>query len=85
MYANTQSRIHVLVTHGFLRTLAKLELEESAVGRFATVESVDGMGTVAAPHGDDAEITVGDTPWPAIGALAGGVTLGLLLAVRRRR
>ena len=36
VYANTQSRIHVLVTHGFLRSLAKLELEESAVGRFAT-------------------------------------------------
>jgi hypothetical protein len=34
-YANTQSRIHVLVTHGFLRSLSKLELEESAVGRFA--------------------------------------------------
>ena len=35
LYANTQSRIHVLVTHGFLRSLARLELEESAVGRFA--------------------------------------------------
>ncbi len=35
VYANTQSRIHVLVTHGFLRSLANLELEESAVGRFA--------------------------------------------------
>ena len=34
-YRQTQSRIHVLVTHGFLRSLAKLELEESAVGRFA--------------------------------------------------
>jgi hypothetical protein len=34
-YANTQSRIHVLVTHGFLRSLTKLELEESAVGRFS--------------------------------------------------
>ena len=34
-YVNTQSRIHVLVTHGFLRSLARLELEESAVGRFA--------------------------------------------------
>jgi hypothetical protein len=33
-YAQTQSRIHVLVTHGFLKSLAKLELEESAVGRF---------------------------------------------------
>ena len=35
VYVNTQSRIHVLVTHGFLRSLARMELEESAVGRFA--------------------------------------------------
>jgi hypothetical protein len=34
IYAQTQSRIHVLVTHGFLRSLARLELEESVVGRF---------------------------------------------------
>ncbi len=34
-YVNTQSRIHVIVTHGFLRSLAKLQLEESAVGRFS--------------------------------------------------
>jgi hypothetical protein len=34
-YKQTQSRIHVLVTHGFLRSLGKRELEESAVGRFA--------------------------------------------------
>jgi hypothetical protein len=33
-YRATQSRIHVLVTHGFLRSLAKLELEPSVVGRF---------------------------------------------------
>jgi hypothetical protein len=33
-YRETQSRIHVLVTHGFLRSLAKRELERSAVGRF---------------------------------------------------
>ena len=35
-YANTQSRIHVIVTHGFLRSLARLDLAESRVGRFAT-------------------------------------------------
>ncbi len=29
VYAVTQSRIHVLVTYGFLRSLAKLDLEES--------------------------------------------------------
>jgi hypothetical protein len=33
-YQQTQSRIHVLVTHAFLRSLAKRELEESVVGRF---------------------------------------------------
>ena len=39
-YANTQSRIHVIVTHGFLRSLARLDLAESRVGRLATVEDV---------------------------------------------
>ena len=34
-YAITQSRIHVLVTHGFLRSLARLDLAESVVGRYA--------------------------------------------------
>ena len=34
-YANTQSRIHVIVTHGFLRSLARLDLAESRVGRWA--------------------------------------------------
>jgi hypothetical protein len=46
IYANTQSRIHVIVTHGFLRSLARLDLAESRVGRFPepgddpTVEAV---------------------------------------------
>jgi hypothetical protein len=39
-YANTQSRIHVIVTHGFLRSLARLDLAESRVGRFAAIEDV---------------------------------------------
>jgi hypothetical protein len=39
-YSVTQSRIHVLVTHGFLRSLARLDLAESKVGRFATVDQV---------------------------------------------
>jgi hypothetical protein len=43
LYANTQSRIHVLVTHGFLRSLATLRLEESAVGRFAAPEPAPGV------------------------------------------
>ncbi|HWV86978.1 MAG TPA: hypothetical protein VNZ62_16135 [Capillimicrobium sp.] len=35
LYENTQSRIHVIVTHGFLRSLARLDLAESRVGRFS--------------------------------------------------
>jgi hypothetical protein len=35
VYEATQSSIHVLVTHAFLRSLAKLDLAESKVGRFA--------------------------------------------------
>lgn len=34
IYNITQSKIHVFVTHGFLRSLAKLDLAESKVGRF---------------------------------------------------
>jgi hypothetical protein len=39
-YAVTQSRIHVLVCYGFLRSLARLDLAESKVGRFATTADV---------------------------------------------
>jgi hypothetical protein len=35
VYEATQSNIHVFVTHAFLRSLAKLKLAESKVGRFA--------------------------------------------------
>jgi hypothetical protein len=38
IYNATQARIHVLVTHGFLRSLARLDLAESRVGRFADAE-----------------------------------------------
>jgi hypothetical protein len=65
-YKVTQSRIHVLVTHGFLRSLARRELEQSAVGRFE-------------PGGPQEPVNVGDTPWLVVGALvaafAGAVTL----------
>jgi hypothetical protein len=40
VYENTQSRIHVIVTHGFLRNLARLDLAESRVGRFATIDEL---------------------------------------------
>jgi len=35
-YSATQSRIHVIVTHGFLRSLARLDLAPSVAGRYAT-------------------------------------------------
>jgi hypothetical protein len=95
-YANTQSRIHVLVTHGFLRSLARLDLEESAVGRVAG-PAPDGAApdwpadlelpaddTTPAPALGAAPVTVGDTPWAVVAALGAGVALGIVLAVRRR-
>jgi hypothetical protein len=35
LYNATQSRIHVIITYAFLRSLARLDLAESRVGRFA--------------------------------------------------
>lgn len=35
LYKVTQSKLHVFVTHGFLRSLARLDLAESKVGRLA--------------------------------------------------
>jgi hypothetical protein len=53
-YKVTQSRIHVLVTHGFLRSLARRDLEMSAVGRFE-------------PGGKPRQpVNVGDTPWAVV-------------------
>jgi hypothetical protein len=37
LYEATQSSIHVLVTHAFLRSLAKLDLAKSKVGRMSAV------------------------------------------------
>jgi hypothetical protein len=45
-YANTQSRLHVVVTHAFLRSLARLDLAESRVGRFAQDTLPEGTGGV---------------------------------------
>ena len=68
-YKQTQSRIHVLVTHGFLRSLAKLELEESAVGRFSSSRPVN----------------VGDTPWQGVTVLVLAIALVSSLRLRRAR
>ena len=75
VYVNTQSRIHVLVTHGFLRSLARLELEESAVGRFADADRK------ARP------VNVGDTPWQGVAVLTllVGGALAASLQIRSKR
>ena len=52
LYNITQSRIHVLVTYGFLRSLARLDLAESRVGRFARVEDMPDPSPL--PGGGDA-------------------------------
>jgi hypothetical protein len=67
-YKQTQSRIHVLVTHGFLRSLANRELEMSAVGRFA--------------EPGEKPVNVGDTPWPLVIALLGAFAGAVALLVR---
>jgi len=70
-YKATQSRIHVLITHGFLRSLADRELEISAVGRFAGP--------------DERPINVGDTPWAVAIALLAAVAGAVALVVRAIR
>ena len=78
VYSHTQSKIHVLVTHGFLRSLARLDLEQSAVGRF------DPRGI---REERDGAVTVGDTPWGIIAALAAAgiaVLVALVLWLTRR-
>jgi len=59
LYKATQSRLHVLVTQSFLRSLARLDLAESRVGRFART-------TMASASVDD----VPDPPQPGEPAAA---------------
>jgi hypothetical protein len=70
-YTATQSRIHVLVTYGFLRSLARRELEMSAVGRFA--------GPDARP------VNVGETPWAVVAGLLAAFGVAIALIVRAIR
>ncbi|HVF77808.1 MAG TPA: hypothetical protein VNA28_05880 [Solirubrobacteraceae bacterium] len=42
-YSATQSRIHVIVTHGFLRSLAKLDLAHSVIGRYSAPDDIDAV------------------------------------------
>ena len=49
-YSATQSRIHVVVTHGFLRSLARLDLAESVVGRWVPESADDVPDPTPAEH-----------------------------------
>jgi hypothetical protein len=72
-YKATQSRIHVLVTHGFLRSLARRELEHSAVKRF------DPAGNGGSP------VNVGETPWAVVAGLAALFVAAMVAAYRLAR
>lgn len=74
-YQATQSRIHVLVAHSFLRSLASLELERSAVGRFDPLP-------VGAPPDTPKRVEAGH--WLAALVVA-GAPVAAVAAVRRRR
>jgi hypothetical protein len=54
VYRITQSRIHVLVTYGFLRSLARLDLAESRVSTNADVTIDDVPDPPLPPAGSDA-------------------------------
>jgi hypothetical protein len=72
-YKVTQSRIHVLVTHGFLRSLVRRRLETSAVGRFE-------------PDGQpQPPVNVGETPWLVVAALLAGFVIAARAALRTIR
>lgn len=57
-YDATQSRIHVIVTHGFLRSLARLDLAESVAGRYAAPDDVDAVPDPPARAAREASRTV---------------------------
>jgi hypothetical protein len=63
VYEATQSSVHVLVTHAFLRSLATLDLAESKVGRLTPPPPVDGATTVVLPD-DAAAEQPSPTPQP---------------------
>jgi hypothetical protein len=76
----------VIVTHGFLKRLARHELEESAIGRFAEPQpATNGNGNGSHPQPAGARVpedqTVGSSPWAAVAALvAWFAVLGAVLA-----
>lgn len=54
IYKHTQSRYHVLLAYGFIRSLGRAELPESAVGRFANWIAEDMAVPVEEPDPVDA-------------------------------
>lgn len=77
VYAQTQSRIHVLVTYGFLRSLARRDLAESRVGTYAPrpadvsgastpagAQAATGNGASAAAAGAEDAAGAARTPQP---------------------
>jgi hypothetical protein len=56
VYEATQSAIHVLVTHAFLRSLARLDLAPSKVGRFAVPTGDGRPGSAVANAGERPEL-----------------------------
>ncbi len=63
LYNTTQSRIHVIVTYGFLRSLARLDLAESRVGYFDSGAVI--AGEVEPPDPDQPVPERLDPPAPA--------------------
>lgn len=80
IYTNTQSRIHVLVTHGFLKSLARLDLAQSAVGLFDAQVQQRRFGSLPR-RGDE---NVGDTPWQPWAALIGVAAAAAYVLLRKR-
>ncbi len=64
VYNATQARIHVLVTHGFLRSLTRLNLQKSRVGRLADAavpsSTIPGTSRPSTPAADPARLTGSD-------------------------
>lgn len=75
-YKATQSQIHVLVTHGFLRSLSSLDLERSAVGRFDPLP-------VDLPPDTPRRVEAGH--WLIAGLVAAGAGRIALEVLRRRQ
>lgn len=64
VYMATQSFVHVLVTHAFLRSLATLELADSKVGRLHATPEATATWMPAAPESPNGSRTYESTSQP---------------------